>query len=159
MHSASHAVGLLICFGCAAAPAPPSGLSSLDSAAIRAAEAAYVSAWLADDTSGVLATFAPDAVILPPRSEPRVGTEAIQAHWWPEDGSRTRITSFEWTIEEIGGEPPLAYTRGMSTVRWIYDRDTTHQVAGARSPNLTILRRDAEGNWKITHQTWGPPLP
>jgi len=150
---------LLFVISCASPAADSPGLSVPDSTAVRAVEAAYVSAWLADDTAGVLATLTPDAVLLPPRALPLPSRSLIRAYWWPQDGSRTRITAFDWTIDEVGGQPPVAYTRGLSTVSWTYDKDTVHQTATVRSPNLTLLRRDPDGIWKITHQMWGPPLP
>ena len=134
-------------------------LLAADSVAIRATQTAYVSAWLRDDTTGVLATLDSAAVLLPPRQGAIVGHDKIRAFWWPRDGSRTKITAFDWAIDEIGGTSQIAYTRGMSSLAWTYDRDTVHRVASSRSTNLTVLRRGADGRWLITHQMWSPPLP
>jgi ketosteroid isomerase-like protein len=142
---------------CAARPA--TSLAAADSAAIRATQAAFVGAWLRDDTSAVLATLDSSAVLLPPRQQPVIGQAAIRAHWWPNDGSRTKITAFELTVDEVKGSGSRAFTRGISTVSWTFDKDTLHQTSTSRSPSLTLLRRSDDGRWLITHQMWGPALP
>jgi ketosteroid isomerase-like protein len=134
-------------------------LSPTDSTAIRGVQAAYVSAWLADDTTGVLATLDSAAVLLPPTHAPVIGANAIRGFWWPSDGSRTKITSFDWTMDEIAGTNQLAFTRGASTLAWTYDKDTVHQVSKSRNTNLTVLRRGADGRWRIARQMWSMSLP
>lgn len=145
----------------ACAPSAPDGpaLSAADSSSIRALQSAYVAAWLRDDTAGVLATLDAQGTLLPPRQLPIAGHAAMRDYWWPQDGSRTTITAFEWTIDELAGRPPFAYSRGFSTIAWTYSKDTVRQESTGRSPNLTLFRRQSDGSWKITHQMWGPPLP
>jgi uncharacterized protein (TIGR02246 family) len=133
-------------------------LTSRDSTAIEAVRATYVRAWLKDDTAGVLATLDTSAVLLPPGRLPVAGHDAIRAFWWPTDGSRTSITSFDWTVDELAGSPELAYTRGVSTVGWRYEKDTVRSEQSTRSVNLTILAPGADGRWRILRQMWGPPL-
>ncbi|MFN0150125.1 MAG: YybH family protein [bacterium] len=149
---------LLALFVVAAGHSAAAALTAADSTAIRAVENEYVAAWLRDDVAGVLATFDSTATILPPGKLPISGASAIRDHWWPQDGSTTKITAFEWAIEEIGGAEAYAFTRGISTVSWTYDKDETHQEATVRSPNLTLLRKRPDGTWRITHQMWGPPI-
>lgn len=120
---------------------------------------AYVQAWLADDTAGVLATLDSNAVLLPPGHLPLEGEREIRAFWWPADGSRTTITAFDWTLEELAGTPDLAFTRGISTVAWRYEKDTLRAEQTTRSANLTILARGADRRWRILRQMWGPQLP
>ena len=152
-------VPLLLLMWCRPPQAEPIPISAQDSIAIRATQEAYVKAWLADDTAGVLATLSPQAVLLPPRSLPVRGHAAIRTYWWPQDGSRTRITAFDWEIQQLSGRQDLAYTRGIATLAWTYDKDTLHQASLSRSVNLSLLARQADGRWLITHQMWGPPLP
>jgi uncharacterized protein (TIGR02246 family) len=144
--------------GCAAGET--SGiLTAADSTAISATQAEYVRAWLADDTAAVLATLTGDAMLMPPRGLPVAGDSAIRAYWWPQDGSRTKINSFHWDVEEVRGTPVLAYTRGISAVAWTYDTDALHSTSSSRSVNLTIFRKEPGGKWRILRQMWGPPLP
>jgi ketosteroid isomerase-like protein len=148
---------MLLAVACREPSGGGAGLTAADSTAIRAVQAAYVRSWLADDTLGVLATLSPGAVLMPPGQEPVVGHAAIRAYWWPDDGSRTTIQRFEWPVEEIEGESGLAYTRGYSTLDWVYEKDSARQESTVRSANLTLLRR-LDGEWKITHQIWGPAI-
>lgn len=134
------------------------GLTARDSSAIEAVRTAYVQAWLADDTSGVLATLDTGAVLLPPGRLPLKGEREIRAFWWPTDGSRTTITAFDWTLDEMVGTRGLAFTRGISTVGWRHQKDTVRAEQTTRSTNLTILVRGADGRWRILRQMWGPPL-
>lgn len=134
-------------------------LTAGDSTAIEEVRAAYVRAWLAGDTAGVLATLDTGAVLLPPGRPPVIGHPAVRAYWWPTDGSRTTITGFTWTLEELAGTPRLAFTRGVSTVAWRYEKDSTRSEQTTRSTNLTILARGMDGRWRILRQMWGPPLP
>ena len=133
-------------------------LTARDSSDIEALRATYVQAWLADDTAGVLATLDSGAVLLPPGRAPLEGERAIRAFWWPTDGSRTTITAFDWTLDEMVGTGDLAFTRGISTVAWRYEKDTVRAEQTTRSTNLTILARGADGRWRILRQMWGPPL-
>jgi len=143
---------------CGTGRQPSRGLTARDSSAIEAVRAAYVHAWLEDDTAGVLATLDTGAVLLPPGQLPVIGHRAIRAFWWPTDGSRTIITAFEWTMEELRGTPELAYTRGVSTVAWRYEKDTVRSEQSTRNMSLTILAPGADGQWRILRQMWGPAL-
>jgi ketosteroid isomerase-like protein len=154
---------LLLCLGavlaCSTTPAGGQRLTAQDSTAIESVRAAYVRAWLADDTSAVLATLDSGAVLLPPGRVPVEGREAIRAFWWPTDGSHTTITAFEWTLDELEGTARLAFSRGISTVAWRYEKDSVRSEQTTRSTNLTILARGPDGRWRILRQMWGPPLP
>jgi len=153
----SLSTGLLL--ACGTADDRPRHLTAQDSTAIESVRSAYVRAWLADDTAGVLATLHEQAVLLPPGRLPVSGPDAIRAFWRPTDGSRTTITAFEWTADEVTGTPELAFTRGRSTVAWRYEKDTVRTEQTTRNTNLTILARGADGQWRILRQMWGPPLP
>jgi uncharacterized protein (TIGR02246 family) len=143
---------------CDADKAHPRQLTARDSSAIEAVRAAYVRAWLKDDTAGVLATLDTAGVLLPPGQLPVTGHRAIRAFWWPTDGSRTTITAFQWTVDELAGTPELAFARGVSTVAWRYEKDTVRSEQTTRNISLTILAPDADGQWRILRQMWGPPL-
>jgi ketosteroid isomerase-like protein len=136
-----------------------SRLTAADSTAIDSVRSAYMRAWLDDDTTGVLATLDSGAVLLPPGRLPVEGHAAIRSYWWPDDGSRTDITSFEWTVDEAGGTPGLAFTRGTSTVGWRYEKDTVRTEQTSRNVTLTLLQRGIDGRWRIARQMWGPSLP
>lgn len=159
----THAGQLLLAVGvwliaCRAEKEQPRRLTARDSSAIEAVHAAYVSAWLEDDTAAVLATLDSAAVLLPPGHSPVTGHRAIRAVWWPTDGSRTSITAFSWTMDELAGTPQLAFTRGISDLAWRYEKDTLRSEQSSRNMSLTILAPGADGRWRILRQMWGPPL-
>jgi ketosteroid isomerase-like protein len=133
-----------------------STLLPADSAAVSATQAAFVDAWLRDDTTGVLAQLDTSVVLVPPGSTPVTGHDAVRAYWWPKDGSRTRITSFGWSASEIAGSGDIAYMRGISSLGWTYAKDSAEQRMTARSHALIIMRRSAPGRWVIARQMWSP---
>jgi ketosteroid isomerase-like protein len=151
------AIGVWL-LACRADKNQPRRLTARDSSAIEAVHAAYVSAWLKDDTAGVLATLDSTAVLLPPGHSPVTGHRAIRSYWWPTDGSRTTITAFTWTMDELAGTPELAFTRGTSSLAWRYVKDTVRSEQSSRNVSLTLLAPGADGRWRILRQMWGPPL-
>ena len=83
--------------GCTtASPAPQ--FTAADERAVRAVDSAYVAAWLRDDTTGVMNTLAPDAVLMPAGQRILPSPNAIRTFWWPSDSSHTRILTFQRTI-------------------------------------------------------------
>lgn len=134
------------------------GLSPADTVAIAAVQAAYVKAWLADDTTGVLATLDSNAILLPPGRDPVLGHTAIRAFWWPDDGSHTQIREFTWDLAELMGDGRIAVARGLSTVGWTYAKDTVRTSQTVRNISLSVLQRSPSGEWRIARQMWGPAL-
>ena len=134
-------------------------LTATDSAALRALDQAYVEAWLADDTAAVLATLTPDAVLMPAGVRPLATSEAIREFWWPRDGSRTRVTQYTTTIDEIAGTPDLAYMRGTGRLSFVYNKDTLRLEQTNQNMTLTVLTRTADGRWRIHRRMWGPMAP
>ena len=156
--------GLVLCTACrsrSAGGVPGTGtLSDRDRAAIQALDTAFVQAWIRDDTAGVLALFHPDAVLLPPGGRPVEGVRAIQAYWWPDDGSHTRITAFRRELAEVRGTPELAWFRGDATLGWVYAKDGKEASQTSRSTDLVLLAPDSAGRWQIIRQMWSPaPAP
>ena len=135
------------------------GLSDADRTAIHQLDSSYVQAWLRDDTAAVLATLAPDAVLMPAGQRPLTGADAIRAFWWPTDGSRTHITAYTTTIDEIGGGPDVAYARGTGQLSFTYEKDSTSSQVTSRNMTLTIVTRGPDGGWRIARRMWGPVAP
>ncbi len=79
-------------------------LSASDATAIRTVIEAYRTSWLRGDEKGVLATFTPDAVLLPAHGgSPVVGIAAIKSYWWPPEAPPTTITRLDITAEGLQG--------------------------------------------------------
>jgi uncharacterized protein (TIGR02246 family) len=134
--------------------AAASELSSNDVSKIRAVNETYVESWLKDDRQGVLNTFTPDAVIIPSGNAPKVGYEAMKQFWWPDDGSRTTIKTYTNTIDEISGAGDFAYVRGTSHLVFSYEKNGEKTEQESRGVFLMILRKQADGRWRITRRIW-----
>jgi len=61
-------------------------------------------------------------------------------------------------VDELAGTPELAYTRGVSSVGWRYEKDTVRSEQTTRSVSLTLLARATDGKWRILCQMWVPTL-
>jgi uncharacterized protein (TIGR02246 family) len=133
-------------------PGDGSELSDADRAAIRRLDSLFVRGWLADDTAAVLGLFTPEAVIMPPGSQPVSGLTSIREYWWPNDGSHTRIKSFDRTIAEVGGTRTTAFGRGTTVLTWEYSKDGKTTTQSSRSTTLTIVAPDASGRWRVERQ-------
>jgi len=129
-------------------------LSAADRAAIRALDERFVKGWLKDDVSQVLSVFAADAVLLPPGSGPVQGTEAIRKYWWPDDGSKTVITSFVRHIDEIDGTTRLAFMRSTAALSWTYEKNGQKSSQTSKSIDLLVLARASDGQWRVLRQMW-----
>lgn len=128
----------------------------MTTAAIHGLDSAYVDAWLRDDTAAVLATLASDAVLMPVGQRPLTDLDAIGDFWWPTDGSHTRVTAYTTTIDEIGGGPDLAYVRGTGQLAFTYEKDGVRSNVTSRNMTLTLVKRAADGQWRISRRMWGP---
>src|SRR5215470_4109750 len=143
------------CASVATAQAPTQDLSAADSAAVRAVLERYRTTWLANDESGVVSTFARDAVLMPAHGNPSIaGTAAIKQYWWPASTTKTTITKFVQTLDEVGGSGALAYARGTSDVEWSTEDKGTAQSWQNGSSFLFLLRRQENGTWLISHLIW-----
>jgi uncharacterized protein (TIGR02246 family) len=134
--------------------APPDRLSPADELKVRALDAAYATAWVRNDPAAVLATLWPDAVLVPPGRAPIRGVEEIRQFWWPADGPKTTVTTFESTVAQVGGSGPTAWALGT------YQFDFWWETCGKRTERrnrgnaLMVFRKSPEGEWRISHRMW-----
>lgn len=131
------------------------GFTAGDEAAVRALEEAYRTAWLANDSAAVMATLAPDAVLMPAGVRPLAGDSAIRGFWWPDDGSETTIESYEIAVDEVEGSGDLAYLRGRGSLAFTY-RDPQGEASRLTSDaaHLSVARRGEDGEWRIVRRAW-----
>ena len=140
--------------GCTpASPAPE--FTAADERAVRAVDSAYVAAWLLDDTTGVMNTLAPDAVLMPAGQRILPSPNAIRTFWWPSDSSHTRILTFQRTIDEVEGDADIAWMRGTDSLTFTYTKGGTTSQLTSRSMSLAVLRRQTDGSWRISRLMWG----
>ncbi|MGH7597855.1 MAG: YybH family protein [bacterium] len=129
-------------------------LSAADVIKIKAVNEAYVSAWLKNDATAVMKTLAPNAVLIPQGSRAIEGMKAIKQFWWP-SGGKTTVTAFTITTDEVNGENEVAYIRGTFKLSFTYE-DGSNKIERTNNGNyLMIMKRQADGTWRISHRMWG----
>lgn len=136
----------------------PDTLTLQDREAISQVKAEYKRAWLAGDAEGVRSLFTKDAVLMPHHGvPPQVGMKAINEFWFPANSPKTVITKLEVPIDDITSDGRTAVVRGRSEVAWTIEdqgKITTYANGGTY---LTVMRKLADGSWKITHHMWDDP--
>lgn len=138
---------------------PPTSLSTEDIAKIKKVHRDFENAWLRGDAEGVRSLFTEDCVLLPHHGEqPRVGKKEMNEFWFPTDGPRTTITKLNVTLEGIGGDGQTAYVWGKHEVAWTTIQDGKTTSSSNKGTFLNILRKQADGRWKISHHMWDDPV-
>lgn len=132
----------------------PGTVARAGEAGVRAADAAYVKAWIDNDERAVLETLAPDAVLMPAGHYPLKSVADIRGFWWPQDGSTTRILSFARTIDELTVVGDMAMVQGTDSVTFEYDKGATHLKQKSDSMTLAIYRLQPSGDWRISRMMW-----
>jgi ketosteroid isomerase-like protein len=129
-------------------------LSAEARSAASAATLAYRDAWLSNLPERVMATLTADAILMPSGMEPISGAAAIRAFWWPAGGPAATITVMEQTIDEVTGEADLAIVRGRGSLTFTMSQDGRESTRSQRSTFVNVIRRQADGSWKITLRMW-----
>ena len=136
--------------------AAPAALSAEDEAAVRAVDDAWAKAATAGDGKAVAALYSDDAVLLPPM-ESAVQGEAARKYWTAFTDNFTAEAELKTTTVEGRGD--LAYSAGT------YRMTITPKKAGAKpmpteeGKYLEVLKKQADGSWKITHDIWNQSAP
>ena len=97
-----------------------------------------------------MATLLDDAVVVPSGMAPLAGHDAIRQWWFPPDSPPTLVQRYDLDQDEIGGSGSLAFVRGSFTLAFEYD-GAAYESEGTY---FSILRRNASGDWRISHRTW-----
>lgn len=125
-------------------------LSNTDRDAIRAAALSYSAGWLTNDADAVMQPFVAEPVLSPSGLPWLEGQQAARDFWFPEDGPATTVTKFDQVVLETGGSGDFGFVRGTFELAFVYD-DESYESGGKF---VSLLRRQADGAWKITHQVW-----
>jgi uncharacterized protein (TIGR02246 family) len=130
-------------------------LTASDIAKIRQVHRQYQLTWLNGDSDGVRDLFTDDSVLLPPHSgTPRLGREGMNAFWFPPGTPPTRVTKLEVVINDIGGDGEIAYVWGTDDVTWVTGQNGTQTTASHHGTFLNVLKKQPNGEWKISHHMW-----
>lgn len=154
-----HLIWLLVAVGAwggaSFSGARPTGSATPWESPARAVYREYVAAWAANDRGRVLSTIAGDAVLMPSGLGPLEGIHAIESFWWPDDGSRSGVTRYASTIDDIRGGPGIAVIRAHGDVAFWFEKDGERQEQVNHNMSLTVIERQADGVWRITRRIWG----
>jgi len=134
-------------------------LSEEDTAKIRRVHSKYEEAWLKGDADGVRALFTEDCVLLPPHGDtPRIGQKGLNEFWFPPNAPPSRVTKLVVTLQSIGGDGEIAYVWGTHEVAWTTMQDGKTTRASHKGVFLNVLRKQADGEWKMSHHMWDEPV-
>lgn len=136
----------LVCPGIATG----SDFSDADAAAAKAASNRYFAAWRTNDAEKIMAVFTAEPVLSPSGIPWIHGADNARAFWFPPDSAPAVVNAFEPMVIEVDGSGDLAFVRGTFTLSFDYDGKTYDR--GGKY--VSIVRRQADGEWRITHQIW-----
>jgi ketosteroid isomerase-like protein len=144
--------------GCKSAPAP---LTEADKATARGMDSAFAVAASAGSVEGMMAGYAPDAMVMPPNMPMAHGTDQIRALW---AGMASQKDTLQLTQETADGSGDFMYTTG----RYHYQAAAPEGAAAPQAPPaedgkyLLVYHRGADGKWMVVADTWSanaPPAP
>jgi len=121
-----------------------------DIEAITAMSEARAKAFNQGDAAAIASYFTEDAILMAPGEPPRVGPEQVEDYYQSIfDKYDTALQSY-YNEVEVSGD--LAYGRGTAEVQLYPKGQDT--VLTSVSKYLNILKRQADGTWKTTHDVW-----
>ena len=134
-------------------------LSADDIAMINQVHKEYEEAWLKGDADGIRSLFTEDCVLLPHHGDPpRVGKSQMNEFWFPPNTPPTIVTKLTLSLESIGGDGHIAYVWGTFEVGWKMVQDGKTTLSSNKGTFLNVLRKEPDGEWKISHHMWDDPV-
>jgi len=98
-------------------------------------------------------------VLLPPHGDtPRIGQKGLNEYWFPPNSPATQITKLVVTPQSIGGDGQIAHVWGSDEVVWTMVQDGKTTRASHKGMFLNVLRKQADGEWKVSHHMWDGPV-
>jgi ketosteroid isomerase-like protein len=139
--------GLLALAACKPAP-----LTEADRTAIRAVDSAFAVAVNAGDVDGMVAPYAPDAMVMPPGMGIAAGGTAIRELFTGMSAAgRIRLTLTSGTIDGAGD---IAFSSGSYEMQ-VLPADSAQPMPPAEMGKyLGIFRRQEDGSWKMVRDMW-----
>ena len=134
-----------------------SKLSKSDVIKIEKIKEAYRAAWLANDEKGVLSLFWDDAALYPNGLAPQKGIKAVKEFWFAPSDTKTTITNYSITTDEIIGIKNFASASGSSVLEWTMENINGVKRYRSKGLFLTLfLKRNKV--WKIYKHIWNGKL-
>ena len=128
-----------------------------DVEAIKAVFKQYEDTITADDFEGYMALFVADCMVLPPNAAILIGKDT-----WRPWAQSTYFDQFDMeetiTVQETKIAGDWAFVRGSYTFQGIPKAEG--ETTGHDGKFISIVERQSDGSWKISHNIWssdGPP--
>jgi uncharacterized protein (TIGR02246 family) len=137
-------IALTALAGCKPAPAP---LTDADRAAARGMDSAYAAASNAGNVEGMMAGYAPDAMVLPPNMPMAHGTDQIRQM---STGMAAVKGTLQLTQETADGAGDFMYTTG----KYHYQMPPAETGASEDGKYLEVFHRGADGKWMVAAESW-----
>jgi uncharacterized protein (TIGR02246 family) len=144
---------LVVSLSFRAVAAPAGQECGQDAAGVREIRAVATGIIAADNeraTERVLAYYTPDAIWMPPEQDAVVGREQIRARYEALFAAFTPEISP--TIEQACVAESLGFVRGHHSGRVV--NRTSWAARDLDGAYLMLLRREADGAWRISHLMW-----
>jgi len=138
--------------GCKSAPAP---LTDADRATARQMDSAFGAATSAGNVEGMMAGYAPNAMVMPPNMPTAHGSDQIRQLW---QGTTSQKATLQLTQETADGAGDFMFTSGKYHFQYL-PAETSPSEDGKY---LLVYRRGADGKWMIVAESWSsnaPPAP
>ena len=98
--------------------------------------------------------------MFPPHADtPRLGKTGLNEFWFPAHAPTTTITKLVVHIKDIGGNAEMAYVWGSHEVAWTTTAGSTSTSQSHTGYFLNVLRKQPNGEWKISHHMWDDAIP
>jgi ketosteroid isomerase-like protein len=133
----------------------PAGFVDLQTSvdAVRAADAAWAKKAAAHDVEGVIATYADDALVMPPNVAMAMDKGAERKAW---ADILTPGTDISWTAGKVeaakSGE--LVYDVGVYTLITKASKGKVKSQTTDGGKYLAVWKKQADGSWKCVAGTW-----
>ena len=147
-------LAIAVAAGCAPQPAAPVDTSA-DVAAISALSDREIAAFSAGDAEAIKSVFAADAIAMPPNERAVTGHASLEA--WMAAMAEQFTLSGQYDSSDVVVSGDLAvqrYTGKLTLTPKTGGDRVTETVKG-----LHVLRKQADGSWKITQDVWNVDEP
>ncbi len=121
-----------------------------DISAITAVSKARAAAFSKGDAAGIAIHFTDDAMLMAPDKPAMQGREAVQSYYQSIFDEYVPGLNSYYDEVEVSGD--LAYGRGFAEV--VLTPRQGGQTLRSTAKYINILKRQADGSWKTTHDIW-----
>ena len=147
MRSTSTGALLIALAALAACKPAATPLTDADRAAARGMDSAYAVASNAGNVDGMMAGYAPDAMVLPPNMPMAHGTDQIRRM---STGMAAVKGTLQLTQETADGAGDFMYTTG----KYHYQMPEAAGGAFEDGKYLEVFHRGADGKWMVVADSW-----